>query len=272
MTDLLKSSKRPDMQARRHIALMKPSLKCFGATSLSLMTGCKSLTKRDPSEDFFSPDRGGDPAMFQHVFWFFGHPEAFIPFILLSLAVIAIIIALFFPKFGRAILNIFKWPPGVPALWFYGGAGIAIFGIVSGFKMANEGVDVVLHDTYYLVAHAQYVFGVCIMSGVAAVIFLALPHILRAEYNIWLGRLCWALCFTGIGFILFPQYVLSNQGMPRRYVDYEETYKVLNDLSLIGAVLCALSIATFAVLVIEALVKRRPLRDKPANPALDAFE
>ena len=138
--------------------------------------------------------------------------------------------------------------------------------------MANEGVDVVLHDTYYLAAHVQFVFGVCIMSGVAAVIFLALPHILRAEYNIWLGRLCWALCFTGIGFILFPQYVLSNQGMPRRYVDYEETYKVLNDLSLIGAVLCALSIATFVALVIEALVKRRPLRDKPANPALDAFE
>jgi len=251
-----------------------PRLNLIGITCLAFayLTGCQGRLGRDPSDTFFSPDKGGDPAMFQHVFWFFGHPEVLIPFIVLSLAIIAIIITLFFPKFGRAVLNIFKWPPSVPALWIYSGAGIAIFGIISGLRMANESVDVVLHDTYYLVAHVQFVFGVCIMSGVAAAIFLALPRILRAEYNIWLGRLCWALWFAGIGFILFPQFNMGNQGMPRRYVDYEETNAVLNDLSLIGAVLCALSIATFIILVIEALVKRRPLRDKPANPVLDAFE
>ena len=142
--------------------------------------------------------------------------------------------------------------------------------------MANEGVDVVLHDTYYLVAHAQFVFGVLIMPGIAAVIFLVLPRILHAEYNIWLGRFCWALWFAGISFILFPHYYLNNQDTLKRigdyFGDYDETHAMLNDLAFTGAVLCALSIATFVALVIEALVKRRPLRDKPANPVLDAFE
>ena len=249
-------------------------LKISLATSIAFaaVTGCERRLKRDSSEAFFSPDQGGDPAMFQHVFWFFGHPEVFIPFILLVLALFVIVIALFFPKLGRAILNIFKWPPSLPALWIYGGAVMAILGILAGQMMARKGVDVALHDSYYLVVHAQFVGSVVIVSGMAAIIFFALPHILRANYNIWLGRLCWALWFAGISLIMFPQFYLSNQGMPRRYVDYEESYTALNDIGFFGAILCALALATFVVLVIEALVKRRPLRDKPANPTLDAFE
>ena len=242
------------------------------STALAVLAGCERRLQRGSSEAFFSPDQGSDPAMFQHFFWFFGHPEVFIPFILISLTIIGIVIALFFPKFGRAILNVFTWPPSVPALWIYSGVALAIFGLLSGLKMAGQGVDVALHDTYYLVAHAQFVGGFLIVSGIAAGIFFALPHILRADYNIWLGRLCCALWFVGIGLIMFPQFYLSNHGMPRRYADYEESYAALNDIGFFGSILCVLALATFIALVIEALVKRRPLRDKLANPTLDAFE
>ncbi len=240
--------------------------------SAFLLAGCDKFLEPEPADDFFSPDKGGDPALFQHIFWFFGHPEIYLPFVIIALGLSILAFAKFFPVKWKAIVRAMKWPPSVPALWIYGGAVMAILGILAGQMMARKGVDVALHDSYYLVVHAQFVGSVVIVSGMAAIIFFALPHILRANYNIWLGRLCWALWFAGISLIMFPQFYLSNQGMPRRYVDYEESYTALNDIGFFGAILCALALATFVVLVIEALVKRRPLRDKPANPTLDALE
>src|SRR5690606_38231272 len=53
---------------------------------------------------FFDPNRGGDPLLWQHLFWIFGHPEVYIVF-LPSIALVAMIV----PTFARTPIVGYGW-------------------------------------------------------------------------------------------------------------------------------------------------------------------
>ena len=131
-------------------------------------------------------------------------------------------------------------------------AGIAIiaFGVL-GVTMASfvyGGIDESYHDTYYVIAlhHHLIQFGLLLI-----IIALPLALIARAlPYPAYLGSTLFVMLYVGAGLTLFPQRMVTSD-LPRRYVDYEGYFMVLNQISWGGAITSFLAISgiVFATLV-----------------------
>src|SRR5437868_6226292 len=212
--------------------------------SLPVLAGAITmlLTDRNFGTTFFSADGGGDPVLFQHLFWFFGHPEVYI---------------LILPAFGMVsqIVSTFAKKP--------------VFGYLG---MAYAGVDRVLQDTYYVVAHFHYVLSLGAVFGIFAGWYYWFPKMSGYMYSETIGKLHFWFTFIGVNLVFFPQHFLGLSGMPRRYVDYPDAFAGWNLVSSIGSYISGFGVLIFIWGLVDAFVRKQQAADNPWGAGATTLE
>jgi cytochrome c oxidase subunit 1 len=124
-------------------------------------------------------------------------------------------------------------------LYVLGFIGLFTIGGVTGLFLGALGVDVHVHDSYFVVAHFHYIMvGGTIMAYLAGIHYWW-PKITGRMYPEWWARLSALLIFVGFNLTFFPQFLVGYVGMPRRYHAYAPEFQVLNVLSTAGATILA---------------------------------
>jgi cytochrome c oxidase subunit 1 len=126
-----------------------------------------------------------------------------------------------------------------PMLYALGFIGLFTMGGLTGVMLATLGLDVHVHDTYFVIAHFHYIMvGGMVMTYMGGLHFWW-PKITGRMYNEWWGKVSAIIIFIGFNLTFFPQFILGYLGMPRRYPNYPPEFQVWNILSSAGASILA---------------------------------
>jgi cytochrome c oxidase subunit I len=150
-----------------------------------------------------------------------------------------------------------------PMLWAVGFIFLFTVGGVTGVVLANAGVDVALHNTYYVVAHFHYVLSLGAVFSLFAGFYYWFGKMSGREYNETFGKIHFWTTFIGVNLTFFPMHFLGLAGMPRRISDYPDAFAGWNMVASIGAYISYASTLFFIFIVLHTLLRGQKV---PANP------
>jgi cytochrome c oxidase subunit I len=159
-----------------------------------------------------------------------------------------------------------------PMLFAVGFIFLFTVGGVTGVVLSNAGVDVALHNTYYVIAHFHYVLSLGAVFAIFSGFYYWLGKMSGRQYNETLGKVHFWTTFIGVNLTFFPMHFLGLAGMPRRYVDYPDAFAGWNMVSSIGSYISYGSTLLFVFIVFQTLLAGKRVGANPWGEGATTLE
>lgn len=272
------------------------------------------LSDRHWQTSFFDYSGGGDTVLFQHMFWFFGHPEVYVIMIpvfgftntILSFYLrkrVSARASLMYSMYTIAFLGFFVWghhmymvglahttrmlfstltvmisiPAAtklmhwcvtmvnssvsieLPLLFVFLFIFFFVSGGISGMAVAHTGMDILFHDTFYVIGHFHVMFAGSAMFGSFGAFYFYFTSIFGVKFSrIW-GYLHCTYYLIGQLMTVVPMFWLGYAGMPRRVLDYPSALGGWHAIVSAGHLLSVAGMMAFFIMIFDSLRQAKPV-------------
>jgi heme/copper-type cytochrome/quinol oxidase subunit 1 len=258
---------------------------------------------------FFDYSYGGDPVLFHHLFWFFGHPEVYVV-IIPAFGIVSVVLPYFnfrriaaknhliwatyimaymgFLVWGHhmyligldhrsramystitvmislpAIVKIVNWTLTIinggflietPIIFTFIFVLFFLCGGLTGMWLSHVGLNIYVHDTFYIVAHFHFMFSASTFTAIFISFYYYFWQIFSVKYSEYLSYLHAAYWFFGQWLTFLPIFWIGYNGCPRRYHDYPIMYSGWNAMSSYGHTMTTVSVFIFFIVIYDSLL------------------
>ena len=270
------------------------------------------LSDRHWQTSFFDYSGGGDTVLFQHMFWFFGHPEVYVIMIpgfgfnntILSFYLrkrVSARASLLYSMYTIAFLGFFVWGHhmymvglahttrmlfstltvmiSVPAAtklmhWcvtlvnsafvielpmFFQLLFIFFFvsGGISGMAVAHTGMDILFHDSFYVVGHFHVMLAGSAMFAAFGAFYFYFPAVFGVKFSRIYGYLHCLYYLIGQLMTVVPMFWLGYAAMPRRVLDYPAALGGWHAIVSAGHMLSVAGMMAFFIMIFDSMRQGR---------------
>ncbi len=270
------------------------------------------LSDRHWQTSFFDYSGGGDTVLFQHMFWFFGHPEVYIIILptfgftntMLSFYLkkrVSARASLLYSMYTIAFLGFFVWgnhmymvglshttrmlfstltvmisvPAAtkimhwcvttvnssftmeLPLLFTFTFIFFFVSGGISGMCVAHTGMDVLFHDTFYVIGHFHVMLAGAAMFASFGAFYFYFPAIFGVKYSRIYAYLHYSYYLIGQLMTVIPMFWLGYAGMPRRVLDYPSSFGGWHSVISAGHMLNVAGLIAFFIMIFDSLRQSR---------------